>query len=118
MDYNKCPCYTCLVASICPGKEPTLEEHQKMLDEMEADEKENGCQLFLDDDDNQEHEWDNYESPPELIAQQNCPLYRKWSGLKSEEELDVEYIGIEWPKMKLLGEKEIEFHKRQNRKIC
>lgn len=98
MDYSNCPCYICLIAGMCPGKEPTLEEHQRMWDEMEDAEKENGGPLFLDDDDEDCYTWEDDSEPPELVAQRNCPLYRKWFGLKSVEELDAEYIGIDPPK--------------------
>lgn len=98
-----CPCYTCLVAAACPGKEPSPEEHDRIMEEIKEDEKKNGYQYFsppVDDD-----IYDDYECPV-TEAQNNCPVYKEWLGLdKDPDELFINYIGIDFPQIKVIGEK-------------
>jgi len=101
---KECPCYTCIVASMCPGKEPTSEEmveiykeideyHNQILDDIQdAEELEaNGFRSFPVD-------YDPCEPMdiPEIEAQLACPYYQKWSNFKDIKlsEFD-DYLGEE-----------------------
>jgi len=106
-----CPCYVCLVAGMCPGKDPSIEEKQRI--EKEVAESTEDTFTY----DHSDNSWVTEDLHPIEEAHLDCPEYMKWIGFNPEE-LELKYVGIEFPQMKLLGEKEIEFHKRQNRKIC
>ena len=84
LNYNKCPCYTCLVAAVCPGKEPTPEEHDKMMEEIDNN------PIFWDPPDFEDDFEDDFDfmEIPEVKAQQSCPEYIKWSGTDLKKEIE------------------------------
>ena len=53
INQNDCPCYVCIVASMCPGKEPTVEEMEAIP----------GSISFTRE---------------EIITKQECPYYQEW----------------------------------------
>ena len=103
-DKKECPCYVCIVASMCIGKEPTPEEwdeisrqvdehDKKMYNDIEVAEdlEANGFRHFPID-------FDPYEPQkiPEIEAQLACPFYQEWSDFR-DVDLSVfdDYLGEE-----------------------
>ena len=76
MNKEKCPCYTCLVAGMCPGKEPTKEEWDEISRQVDEDDKNSTDSWYCEnDEDILDPELSEI---PEIIAQDKCPYYKKW----------------------------------------
>ena len=73
----ECPCYTCLVAAMCPNKEPTPEEWKDIIKNIEADDLHWQPQIDVT----------NYETLDTIIRRepyQTCSYYREWVNLEVE----------------------------------
>jgi len=92
MKKGECPCYTCLVAACCPGKEPCPGEWSRIDKEVDEDMRSG---KYYDELEEQEDDdlW-KYEVilMPEFEAQMDCPQYVKWTGIHSREEFEKECV--------------------------
>lgn len=78
MDEAKCPCYICLVAGMCPGKDPSIEEKRRI--EKEVAESTEDTFTYESDD-----SWMVEDLHPIDEAHLDCPEYMKWIGVNKEE---------------------------------